>query len=464
MKILTVVGDALLDRDVVGSVDRICPDAPVPVLAVTDDHARPGGAALAAVLAARGRVDRVQLVTALGDDPAGRELAAVLDDLGVEVVDLGTAGATAEKIRVRSAGQSIVRIDRGDRTSLPGPWTAEAQQALDRASAVLVSDYGRGITAADDVRTAIAAVAATTPVVWDPHPRGGAPVPGCLLATPNQAEAARSVPTGDVQPTGSTVARAATQATALQLEWGVGAVVVTLGSSGAVLVDGAGTQLAVPAVPADGDPCGAGDCFAATAATELAAGALVSEAVTTAVSAAAAFVAGGGAGGLVLGATAGADDRPPIERPPTGRTTTASSSVAGPVVAAGGCFDLLHAGHVAMLQAARSLGDRLIVLLNSDDSVSRLKGPSRPLQPAADRAAVLLALDCVDDVVVFDEDTPVEALERLRPDLFVKGGDYAVADLPEARAMAAWGGTAVTVPYLSGRSTTRLVTEAVRRS
>jgi rfaE bifunctional protein nucleotidyltransferase chain/domain len=133
-------------------------------------------------------------------------------------------------------------------------------------------------------------------------------------------------------------------------------------------------------------------------------------------------------------------------------------------VAAGGCFDLLHAGHVAMLQAARALGDRLVVLLNSDDSVRRLKGPSRPLQPAGDRAAVLLALDCVDDVVVFDEQTPREALERLRPDLFVKGGAYAVADLPEAKAMAAWGGTAVTVPYLSGRSTTRLVDEAARRS
>jgi rfaE bifunctional protein nucleotidyltransferase chain/domain/rfaE bifunctional protein kinase chain/domain len=464
MKILTVVGDALLDRDVIGAVDRICPDAPVPVLAVTDDHVRPGGAALAAVLATRGRVDRVQLITALGNDPAGRELAALLDELGVEVVDLGTAGATAEKVRVRSAGQSIVRIDRGEQASVPGPWTTEAQQALERSSAVLVSDYGRGISSAADVRAAVAAFAATAPVVWDPHPRGADPVRGCRLATPNQAEAARSVqPTADRR-AGSTVARAAAQATALQTRWAVGAVVVTLGSSGAVLVDGAGTQLAIPAVPADGDPCGAGDCFAATAATELAAGALVSEAVTTAVSAAADFVAGGGAGGLALTAATADDDIASTEGLTAARTATAPTSAGGPVVAAGGCFDLLHAGHVAMLQAARALGDRLVVLLNSDASVSRLKGPSRPLQPAADRAAVLLALDCVDDVVVFDEDTPVEALERLRPDLFVKGGDYAVADLPEARAMATWGGTAVTVPYLSGRSTTRLVTEAARRS
>jgi D-beta-D-heptose 7-phosphate kinase/D-beta-D-heptose 1-phosphate adenosyltransferase len=135
----------------------------------------------------------------------------------------------------------------------------------------------------------------------------------------------------------------------------------------------------------------------------------------------------------------------------------------GTVVATGGCFDLLHAGHVAMLQAARALGDCLVVCLNGDDSVRRLKGRDRPLQPASDRAAVLLALDCVDAVVVFDEDTPVEALERLRPAIFAKGADYAGADLPEARALTRWGGQVVAVPYLQGRSTTRLLEEAVRR-
>jgi rfaE bifunctional protein nucleotidyltransferase chain/domain/rfaE bifunctional protein kinase chain/domain len=476
VKILTVVGDALLDRDVVGAVDRVCPDAPVPVLAVDGDHVRPGGAALAAVLARRGRVDRVQLITALGDDAAGRELAGLLTGLGIELIDLGTIGATAEKIRVRAANQSIVRIDRGGSTSEPGPWTPAAQEALGRSSAVLVSDYGRGMAAAGDGRDAIAAVATTTPVVWDPHPRGPAPVGGCRLVTPNQAEAAQSTGSNP-SPSGSNrIGRAAADATELRTAWEVGAVAVTLGAAGAVLVDGAGTPLAVPAAPAGGDPCGAGDCFAAIAATELAAGALVSEAVTTAVAAASAFVADGGAGGLDLtvpDAPSGAvPDAPSGAVPETataaGRSTVGQRpprpSTPGLTVAAGGCFDLLHAGHIAMLQAARALGDRLVVLLNSDDSVRRLKGPSRPLQPAEDRAAVLLALDCVDDVVVFDEQTPREALERLRPDLFVKGGDYAVADLPEAKAMAAWGGTAVTVPYLSGRSTSRLVTEAARRS
>ncbi len=136
----------------------------------------------------------------------------------------------------------------------------------------------------------------------------------------------------------------------------------------------------------------------------------------------------------------------------------------GTLVATGGCFDLLHAGHVHMLHSARALGDALVVLLNSDDSVRRLKSPDRPLQSQHDRAAVLAALDCVDAVVIFDEDTPVEALERLRPHVFAKGADYAVADLPEAATLSSWGGEAVVVPYLQGRSTTRLLQEAVRRA
>jgi rfaE bifunctional protein nucleotidyltransferase chain/domain len=132
----------------------------------------------------------------------------------------------------------------------------------------------------------------------------------------------------------------------------------------------------------------------------------------------------------------------------------------GTVVATGGCFDLLHPGHVHTLQAARALGDCLVVCLNSDASVRRLKGPSRPVQSEQDRAAVLAALGCVDDVVLFEQDTPVEVLRQLRPDIWVKGGDYAVADLPEAAVLAEWGGRAVVLPFVEGRSTTRLIEEA----
>jgi rfaE bifunctional protein nucleotidyltransferase chain/domain len=132
----------------------------------------------------------------------------------------------------------------------------------------------------------------------------------------------------------------------------------------------------------------------------------------------------------------------------------------GTVVATGGCFDLLHAGHVATLRAARRLGDCLVVCVNSDDSVRRLKGPERPLVGHEDRVAVLSALDCVDAVLVFGEDTPCTVLEALRPDIWVKGGDYVAGTLPEDEVLSRWGGRSVVVPYLPGRSTTQLVARA----
>ena len=136
----------------------------------------------------------------------------------------------------------------------------------------------------------------------------------------------------------------------------------------------------------------------------------------------------------------------------------------GTVVATGGVFDLIHAGHARTLSAARALGDCLIVLLNSDDSVRRLKGPERPLMGADDRVDLLLALEVVDGVIVFGEDTPTDAIRRVRPDIWVKGGDYAAADLPEAAVLGEWGGRAVTVPFFPGRSTTRLAAAIARVS
>ncbi|NEA87182.1 D-glycero-beta-D-manno-heptose 1-phosphate adenylyltransferase, partial [Streptomyces sp. SID14436] len=135
----------------------------------------------------------------------------------------------------------------------------------------------------------------------------------------------------------------------------------------------------------------------------------------------------------------------------------------GTVVAAGGCFDLLHAGHVGLLQAARELGDCLVVCVNSDASVRRRKGAGRPVNTLDDRVRVLRALACVDAVAVFDEDTPERLLADLRPDVWVKGGDYAAADLPEATLLDAWGGQAVLLPYLAGRSSTGILERATER-
>jgi rfaE bifunctional protein nucleotidyltransferase chain/domain len=224
-------------------------------------------------------------------------------------------------------------------------------------------------------------------------------------------------------------------------------------------------HLIAPQQVSTGDTCGAGDCFAAAAAVGLADGVLPSEAVALGVAAAARFVAAGAAAGYRPGQPASAVPQLQTSELETSQLETSEldrllarvRSAGGTVVATGGCFDLLHAGHIAALQAARAVGDCLVVCLNSDDSVRRLKGPQRPLQPVADRVRVLSALECVDAVVVFDEDTPASVLRRIRPDIWAKGGDYSGVPLPESAVLAEWGGEAVTVPYLAGRSTTALV-------
>jgi rfaE bifunctional protein nucleotidyltransferase chain/domain len=239
--------------------------------------------------------------------------------------------------------------------------------------------------------------------------------------------------------------------------WGAAMVAVTLGGGGAVLVGAGAIPLAVPvARVVDGDPCGAGDRFASAFAAALADGSVASDALARAVDAASAFVAAGSVQSLI-------DDGAPTAAHDARTLVARVRAAGGTIVATSGCFDLLHAGHVASLQAARALGDCLVVCLNSDESVRRIKGPGRPLQGQADRARVLASLEFVDAVVVFDGDTPHAPLEQLRPDVFVKGGDYGVEDLPETAVLAGWGGRTVTVPYLQGRSTTALVDEARRR-
>ena len=441
---LVVVGDALLDVDLVGTASRLTPDAPVPVVEDVERRERPGGAALAAVIAAAAGSREVVLVTPLDTDDGAARLRSLLDGR-VRLLPIPSGGGTAVKQRVRVGDHSVVRIDSGAPVATPGRLPEDAAAAIRDAAAVLVADYGRGTTASPDVREALAA--ATGPIVWDPHPRGAAPVRGARLVTPNGAEAARVTAVE-----GSGLAAVGARAEALIRQWGVGAVAVTLGSRGALLSYGEGAPMVVPAVPVTGgDPCGAGDSFAAAAALALADGAVTGEAVAAAVAAASAFVARGGASAW------DAEQPRTVAEPGVDGVLARVRADGGTVVATGGCFDLLHPGHVATLRAARGLGDCLVVCINSDESVRRLKGPARPLVTAVDRARVLEALEFVDAVVVFDEDTPVEVLDRLRPDVWAKGGDYAGADLPEAAVLRRWGGQAVVLPYLDGHSTTALV-------
>lgn len=478
---LLVVGDALLDHDLCGRADRLAPDAPVPVVHGARLTSRPGGAALAAYLAAAdGR--EVTLVTALGDDETGRTVRRLLGDR-VRLVELPIAGRLPSKTRVMAQGVPVLRLDDGDGRASGA--TEEARAAVDAARAVLVADYGRG--AADVLRGPLTRAAARVPVVWDPHPRGGPPVNGVRLATPSAAEARAFAVSAPAAAPGQTprpsqdggrsgLRRSAADARALIRLWGVTSVAVTLGEDGALLSHGE-DPLMVPAPwRAAGDACGAGDRFAASAAGLLADGALPEAAVQGAVRAATRYVTDGGAAALRPDASPRAPEAPAPETaaaeapaPAAGETHQAQDAArlvarvraeGGTVVAAGGCFDLLHAGHVALLEEARRIGDCLIVCVNSDASVRRRKGGARPLVPAADRLRVLLALGCVDAVAVFDEDTPELLLKELRPDIWAKGGDYALAELPETSLVRGWGGEVVLLPYLDGRSTTDIAARA----
>ncbi|GAA4285695.1 PfkB family carbohydrate kinase [Georgenia daeguensis] len=522
---VVVVGDVVLDRDVDGRVERLSPDAPVPVVDVTGTRESPGGAGLAALLCAAGGA-RVTLVAPVADDGPGERLAAHLRG-SLTLVALPHEGGTRTKTRVRSSGQSLVRVDDGG-PGAPGEVpTAEVAAVLAAADAVLVSDYGAGVTRDPALRALLTDAARSTRLVWDPHPRGGPPVPGAALVTPNAAEAGAALARAGASVAGSSGLGASGLGTSglgtddadappdvvagdLVRRWRAAAVCVTAGAAGAYLAR-SGTEAAFfPAVAADGDPCGAGDQFAASCAVALAGGALVPEAVERAVAHASAWVAAGGAEGFRQRSAAartvagnGRGDLGPDEpgrtepggspalthlagtghtvpgraassRPgkPDGdepgrlwtqdpgsldRLTARLRADGGTLVATGGCFDIVHAGHVATLQAARRLGDHLVVVMNSDASVTRLKGPGRPVVPAPDRARVLAALDCVDAVVVFDEDDPRAVLDRLRPDVWAKGGDYGGAPLPESEVVRRHGGRVVLLPYLGGRSTSSII-------
>lgn len=462
-KPLVIVGDSILDVDVLGSATRLSPEAPVPVVDAERLVARPGGAGLAALLAAR-TDDGVALITGIAADDAGRQLHGLLAAAGVRVLALPMSGTTVTKTRIRARGQSMLRLDRGDGAPVDHPLSDEVRETLDAARAVCVADYAAGVTALPEMRKALAGLAARVPVVWDPHPRGAAPVPGCALVTPNQDEAHHFC--------GGTAAGDAGEA--LLRKWHAGAVCITRGAHGALLYDprlGA-RHVAIP----DGTPqtraggadvCGAGDRFAVAAAQALGAGADPAAAVQAAVADAARFVAAGGAAAVSTPLPAGGEGVLPTAAPPEDSTTVDAVALAErlrrngrTVVATGGCFDLLHTGHVRLLRQARELGDALIVLVNSDESVRALKGPGRPVMADLDRARVLAALACVDAVAIFDGPTPERVLETLRPDIWVKGGDYTAANLPEAATVRRHGGTVIILPTVAGYSSSRLIAAA----
>jgi D-beta-D-heptose 7-phosphate kinase/D-beta-D-heptose 1-phosphate adenosyltransferase len=454
---LVVLGDSMLDIDIEGDASRLSPEAPVPVVDVTRQRRRPGGAGLAALLAARSGQE-VILITALGSDDLGDALLNLLTD-HVEVCSLPLEGSTVCKCRVAAGEIPMLRVDSGSGRARRTPLPPAAVRALTSAGAIMVADYGRGVAALPTIRQALLEMH-SVPVVWDPHPRGPAPVRGCTVVTPNADEARLSC--GADHP--------AEQGRQLCENWQARSVAVTIGSRGAVLTEATDPPRTthVPVLdiarprPGRLDACGAGDQFAVAAAVALLEGADVRQAVRAAVSSATQFVHDGGA--THVSTVSGSESidlsarlAEPTALPDAYEVAARIRRAGGRLVATGGCFDLLHRGHISLLNQARALGDALIVCLNSDASVRRAKGSGRPVVPQEDRARVLNALAAVDGVAIFEEKTPAALLGRLQPDIWVKGQDYADRIMPEAEVVERLGGQVVLLPVVPGYSTTRLV-------
>jgi rfaE bifunctional protein nucleotidyltransferase chain/domain/rfaE bifunctional protein kinase chain/domain len=464
-----VLGDALLDGWLSGPARRLGRDGPVPVVELAESRSTCGGAAnTAANLAALGCT--VDLLAVLGDDPEAGTLRTLLDDAGVRtkrcVVEPGRA--TPVKRRLMAAGQPVARYDVGP-DAPPSRATSEALAAalgdslrLDRPDAVLVADYGLGALTAE-VRARLAALRAEVPllVVDGRNPLGWGEVRPDVV-TPNAAEAAGLL--GTAEPLQDRAAWGVAHRAAIVAACGGADVLLTLDVDGVVRLpaDPGEPVLRTTAHPAaQSRTCGAGDTFTATYTAAVCAGIAPVAALAVAQAAADVVVARQEtavcSSGALTAQLAAADRGGLLDHRDLLAVIEEHRRCGHRVVFTNGCFDVLHRGHVTYLRQARALGDVLVVALNSDDSVARLKGPERPVNPLADRASVVGALECVDLVTAFDQDTPAELIELLRPEIYTKGGDYTPQMLPETPIVERLGGEVRVLDYLSDHSTTAIV-------
>jgi D-beta-D-heptose 7-phosphate kinase/D-beta-D-heptose 1-phosphate adenosyltransferase len=462
---LLVVGDAMLDRFVAGAVERISPEAPIPVLRVERRAEMPGGAGnVVANLLALGA--RVAFVAVVGDDDAGRVLAGLQQDRldGALVVEAGRP--TTIKTRFVAGTQQLLRID--EETTAPiASATEEAllravEKHLAGAGAVVLSDYGKGVLTPRVAQGVIAlARAANLPVLVDPKSADYTRYDGATAVTPNRRELEQAA--GSSARTDEEVEAAART---LIARHHFEALIATRSEQGLSVVR-AHDAHHVPARAREiFDVSGAGDTVMATLAAAVATGASLVDAARLANAAGGVAVAKPGTATvsrdeLVHALELGDETKLVARDGAAGRVETWRRR--GLKVAfTNGCFDLLHPGHVHLLRQARATADKLIVGLNSDASVQRLKGPTRPVNDERARAQVLASLADVDAVVVFDEDTPLQLLETLRPDVLVKGADYTIEQIVGAELVQAYGGKVVRAELVPDQSTTKTIARMAR--
>lgn len=462
-----IVGDLIMDRYVMGDVLRISPEAPIPVLAANNSELRLGGAGnVAANISSMDA--QVEVMGTVGDDGLGRAMRETFEEKGIaaEAIVTDPSRPTIEKTRMMSGVQQMLRVDWEDTRPLDGEalevLLSRLPEAVGRADAVVLSDYGKGGLPIEVISATVkAAKAKGIPVLVDPKGDDYARYDGATLITPNRKEAERALgrelQLEELDAAGRELIEVAN----------LDRVVITLGADGIYHRHNDGTQGRVPAVArAVYDVTGAGDTVVAHLALYLADGWSTGEAVALANHAAGIVVAKLGTHSVtrneLLSRLA---QQMPVEgkvltEDNFGQAVEAWRREGQRIVFTNGCFDVLHVGHVNYLRFARSRGDVLLVGVNDDDSIRRLKGPERPVNPLEDRLAVLAALEMVDAVVPFGTDTPKELIEAVSPHVLVKGEDWADKGVVGREWVESHGGQVVLAPLVAGRSTTAILERA----
>jgi D-beta-D-heptose 7-phosphate kinase/D-beta-D-heptose 1-phosphate adenosyltransferase len=464
-----VLGDVMLDRYIMGEVRRISPEAPVPVLHIRERYEVPGGAGnVANNLAKLGC--GVFLLGIVGQDPEGEILRGFCLRNGMQdLLTVDKARPTITKTRIIAKDQQLLRLDDEQPEILRDSARAELLDRFERTlagcRAVILSDYGKGIFQTPGFCQSVISTARKhgVPVFVDPKGKQWERYSRATCITPNAAEL-EEVAEAPVQSELQLAQEAEKVRERHNAEW----LLVTRGAKGMTLFGPRDQPLAIPTIAREVyDVSGAGDTVIATLAACVAAGLSLPEAAGIANTAA----------GIVVGklgtqpvTAAELQNALRLEKSGNGvRNAGKSGSIESAqmqvrawrsggekIVFTNGCFDLLHPGHIHLLQAAKALGGRLIVGLNSDASVKRLKGPRRPILTESDRLELLKALSCVDHVVVFDEDTPLKLIEALRPDILVKGSDYRIEQVVGREVVESYGGRIALVNLVEGYSTTRI--------
>jgi D-beta-D-heptose 7-phosphate kinase / D-beta-D-heptose 1-phosphate adenosyltransferase len=467
-----VVGDVMLDRYIWGDVERISPEAPVPIVHAAHRNEQPGGAANVAMNLA-GLGAQVTLLGFTGDDADREALEQLLKTARVACRLTRTEGMpTTCKLRILGGNQQMLRLDTESNGARPAEayerLLADFEAVLPSADVVILSDYAKGVLTDALCTTLIQkSRSANVPVLVDPKSRDWKRYSGATTICPNLNEL--SLATGE---SAKDVARALAAGQQIIASLNLEYLTVTLSEKGIAVLYPT-RQVLLPAVARNVfDVSGAGDTVVATLALGIAGKLPIESAAQLANIAAGIVVSKVGTVPIqrdeMIGALSDeiglhAEEKVlPLERLQARAASWRSSGKR--IVFTNGCFDILHVGHISLLAAARRQGEKLIVGINSDASVKRLKGPSRPLVGELERAQMLAALTAVDAVVIFAEDTPLAVIEALRPDVLVKGGDYTETTIVGAPEVRSWGGTVKIIPIVAGFSTTQLIAKAVESS